>query len=305
MIRLRKLRELRLREPAPDGRRHLSAASGLVCAGEYLYVVADDELHLGVFPARGATPGELLRLFPGELPAGHAARKAAKPDLEALAMLPDGALLALGSAATPRRERGAVLPLERNGEIAGPPRILDLARLAAALRVALGDVNIEGAVAAGDRLLLLQRGHRHARNALVGASLDAVLGRAEPRLVVRDVSLGNLDGIPLGFTDGALLPDGTLAFSAVAEDTASSYDDGPCTGAALGILSPEGEVLQLERLATPAKIEGIAVLAAGAALDLLLVTDADDATIPARLCAARVTRTAARRRGADFTPRDR
>lgn len=54
MLRLTKLRELTLpMPPQADRPRHLSAASGLVGVGEFLYVVADDENHLGVFSAAG------------------------------------------------------------------------------------------------------------------------------------------------------------------------------------------------------------------------------------------------------------
>ena len=77
----------------PRGLSHLSAASGLVRVRQRLYVVADDELHLGQFddcssPTPNAAPGTLLRLLDGELPAGKKQRKAAKPDLESLALLP-------------------------------------------------------------------------------------------------------------------------------------------------------------------------------------------------------------------------
>ncbi|MEO6277397.1 MAG: hypothetical protein ABIP59_06225, partial [Roseateles sp.] len=71
--------------------------------GQRLFVVADDEHTLAVFDAASDSPGTLHRLFIGELPDKPKARKAAKPDLEALAQLPPfaacphGALLALGS----------------------------------------------------------------------------------------------------------------------------------------------------------------------------------------------------------------
>ena len=81
---------------------YLSAASGLVAVGQFLYVVADDELHLGIFEIDSHRPGTLLRLFPRALPSHPTKRKKAKPDLEALLQLPafnhhpHGALLALG-----------------------------------------------------------------------------------------------------------------------------------------------------------------------------------------------------------------
>jgi hypothetical protein len=68
MIHLTPLRELTLTTLSQREPSFLSAASGLVAIGSHLYVVADDELQLGRFPADGDAPGELLRLRPGVLP---------------------------------------------------------------------------------------------------------------------------------------------------------------------------------------------------------------------------------------------
>ena len=107
MITLKKLRELDLAATGEAGMpRHLSAASGLACPGSAFYVVADDELHLGVFDAAGDAPGRLLRLFDGELPTEKKARKKQKPDLEAITQLP--AVRGLPE----RRAAGARLRLE-------------------------------------------------------------------------------------------------------------------------------------------------------------------------------------------------
>src|SRR5437868_3033677 len=89
MIILTKIRELDLAAAPTAGRpQHLSAASGLVCIGSFMYVVADDELHLGVFQTEHTEPGRLIRLFDGALPDSKPDRKKQKPDLEALAVLP-------------------------------------------------------------------------------------------------------------------------------------------------------------------------------------------------------------------------
>src|SRR5688500_19574468 len=89
MITLTKLRDLNLSvAPAPGRPLHLSAASGLVGVHSFSYVVADDELHLGVFRASTGEPGHLIRLFDGTLPDSAAERKRQKPDLEAIARLP-------------------------------------------------------------------------------------------------------------------------------------------------------------------------------------------------------------------------
>jgi hypothetical protein len=200
--------------------------------GDFLYVVADDEHHLGVFPATGDAAGELITLFPGELPAAPRARKARKADLEVLTRLPsfpgspDGALLALPSGSTRNRRTGALLSLDARGAVIGTPRPIDFSGVFGFLELQFPALNIEGAVVTGNRLRLLQRGSkREAQNAWVDVSLPGVLGAlgssdsTDRWMLVgsRLFDLGTIDGIPLGFTDGAALPDGAVVFTAVAE----------------------------------------------------------------------------------------
>lgn len=301
MIRVTKLGELMLNTPtSPERHPHLSAASGLVLAGDFLYVVADDEHHLGVFPATGDAAGELISLFPGDLPADREERKARKPDLEVLTRLPPfpaypaGALLALGSGSTPNRRSGALLSLDAHGAILGAPRSIDLSGVFEMLERRFPALNIEGAVAVGDRLRLLHRGSkRHPQSASIDLSLPDVLHAGESSDAVdamlvgtRFFDLGTIGGIPLGFTDGAALPDGTLIFTAVAEDSQSSYEDGLCAGAAVGIADGDGRVRFLERLETNHKVEGIDAQVEGDAINLLLVTDADEEELPSCLLSA-------------------
>jgi hypothetical protein len=281
--------------PAPGRPSHVSAASGLVRIGPDLYIVADDELHLAVVPLAPDAPGRWVRLFPGELPLEHKARKASKPDLEALARLPPlagaphGALLALGSGSTPRRERAVLLPLEAEGSLAlaTSARGVDLSPLYGQLRQRFAELNIEGAAVRGDTLVLLQRGNGPSgANATVEVEVAALLeGRSlAPR--IHEVDLGSLDGVRLTFTDASPLPDGRLAFCAAAEDTADTYQDGPCVGAAVGVLAPDGRLDRLERLDRALKVEGIHAEAEGTAVRLLLVSDGDDVTVAAPLLEA-------------------
>lgn len=302
-ITLTKIRDLTLSAAADKGRpAHMSAASGLVCLQSYIYVVADDELHLGVFRAEGSEPGHLVRLFEGELPNAKSDRKRQKPDLEALVLLPahegypHGALLAFSSGSTPARRSGALLRLDSRGAVDGPPRAVDLAPLLAPLDDAFSALNIEGAVVCGDELRLLQRGNRkHAGNAIIHFPLAAVLGQLGPGRTgtvrpsaINVVDLGRVDGIPLGFTDAAALPGGAIVFTAVAEDTGDPYDDGPCAGAAIGIADQDGRVRSLYPLDQPHKIEGVSARMDGDVVRLLLVTDADDAAVPAGLFSATI-----------------
>jgi len=301
MIRVTKLRELTLRAPAsPERHRHLSAASGLVLAGDFLYVVADDENHLGVFPATGDAAGELIEILPGQLPAIRKERKARKPDFEVLTRLPPfpdypgGALLALASGSKRNRRTGVLLSLDAHGAVIGTPRAIALSGVFELLERQFPGLNIEGAVVVGERLRLLHRGSkRHPKSASIDLSLPDVLhavgssDSVDARLLgTRSFDLGTIGGIPLAFTDGTALPDGALVFTAVAEDSVDSYADGSCSGAAVGIADRDGRVRFLEPLDANHKVEGIDAQIEGDVIRLLLVTDADEENIPASLLTA-------------------
>lgn len=167
VLATRLIRELTLASlPNADNARHISAASGMVVIGEFLYVIADDELHLGVFDRGGAGAGTLVRLFPGELPNASTERKALKPDLEALVRLPGfpgyphGALLALASGSRPNRRTGVILKLDESGRVAGEPCPYGLTSFYSSLESRLPALNIEGAVVLVDDLILFHRGRK-------------------------------------------------------------------------------------------------------------------------------------------------
>ncbi len=300
MVSLRKVRDLDLLAAPSSGRAlHLSAASGLVCLNAFTYVIADDELHLGVFRTATTQPGHLIRLFEGTLPGSASARKRQKPDLEALTLLPPcvdylhGALLMLGSGSRRNRRTAAIIGLDPQGATQGSPQVVDLSAIFDSLDALFPALNIEGAVVSGNELRLLQRGNkRHSPNAVIRFQLSDFLralssNRTEPisPSSVATFELGKIDGIPLGFTDGAALPNGSILFTAVAEDTEDAYNDGRCTGAAVGIADGD-ELRCLYRLAYPLKVEGVHATVEGDAVRLLLVTDADDPAIPASVFSA-------------------
>jgi len=305
MITFTKIRDLNLSEAATAGRPlHLSAASGLVCLHSFIYVVSDDELHLGVFGKADREPGHLMRLFDGALSDSKSARKKQKPDLEALTLLPaygeyhHGALLALGSGSKRNRRMGALLGLDAQGAVHSPPRVVDLSPILAPLDDEFAALNIEGAVVSGDELRLFQRGNkRHTENAIIRFKLSALLdalssGRtgAIKSFAINAFDLGQIEGIPLCFTDAAALPDGDMVFTAIAEDTDDSYNDGPCVGAAIGVAGNDGTLRRLHWLDRPYKVEGVDARLDGDVVRLLLVTDADDADIPASLLSATIGR---------------
>lgn len=305
MIALAERRELDIL-PAGAGRQpsFLSAASGLVQVGSKAYVVADDELHLGVFPIDEAGPGHLIRIFDGALPDDKTERKRQKPDLEALALLPPfegfphGGLLALGSGSRPNRGRGVLLGLDGDGAVSGPIHALNMSPVLVPLRNIFDDLNIEGAAVLGGELCLFQRGNtRHPENAILHYPLSQILAALrDPRAdaivpsVIHRPNLGAIDGVPFCFTDASALPDGDIVFCAVAEDTEDAYRDGPCIGGAIGIIGGDGRLISIWQLDRPYKVEGISARAFGDRLDILLVTDADDPAIPAMLLSASVAR---------------
>ena len=291
MIRARKLRDLTIDAPRGEGGgRWVSAASGLARTGRHIYVAADDERELAVFPAAGDGPGRLVRFLPGELPADPEQRKRDKPDIEALAILPPGpeastaALLALESGSKENRRGGVVWRLDGAGALEGEPRRLDLGRLYGALAGEIPDLNIEGATVSGDRLLLFQRGNgRAAVNAVVTLDLAAAMssigdGLIDPEAVdgIRRHQLGEAGGVRLCFSDATALGDGRVLFTAVAEGGDDTYHDGACAGAAVGMLDARGEVAWMLPLDPSAKVEGIEAHRAGDTIEILMVADPDD-----------------------------
>jgi hypothetical protein len=285
----------------PRGQAHLSAASGLVRVRQRLYVVADDELHLGVFEdsATGAdlAPGTLVRLLEGDMPRDKGKRKKAKPDLETLAQLPPlpgcpaGALLALGSGSKPQRETGVLVGLDVHGAPNGRMASVDLAALYAPLRKRFADLNIEGAFVLSGDLLLLHRGNKgDARSACIRYDWNLIapwLAGLQPQppgaKSVQLMQLGDVAGVPLGFTDGSAMQGGAWAFSAVAESTDDSYQDGACVGSAIGIVAADGQLRQLQLLAGAPKVEGLVAQALGSDWVFTLVTDPDDPKTPSQM----------------------
>jgi hypothetical protein len=267
-------------------------------------VVADDELHLGVFSATGGEPGHLVRLVEGVLPDDNKGRKKNKPDLEGLALLPPfgryshGALFAVGSGSRRNRRLGALLELNARGAVLGPAHVVDLTPILLPLEEEFAALNIEGVVVSGAHLRLLQRGNkRRSANAIVSFELSGLLdalsagsSSAIKPSGIDTFDLGEIDAIPLSFTDAAVLPDGSTVFTAVAEDTDDPYDDGRCAGAAIGIIDSGGSLRSLDMLEGPHKVEGLHAWEDGATIELLLVSDADDPSIPASLFAASLRR---------------
>ncbi|HEX2731858.1 MAG TPA: hypothetical protein VHM70_09640 [Polyangiaceae bacterium] len=272
------------------------AASALRRWGNRRVVIQDDVSALALSVAGGKfepvlLPGAGRRRFESSL-----GNKAAKLDLEAATVLPDGRLLVFGSGSTSARERVVLLADEATGQ---GVRIVNAEALYAELRAAPefagSELNIEGALVMGSRLCLVQRGNGAERSGVQPIDAIGELQLSEllswldaagpvPRLRrIRQVRLGEHEGARLTFTDAAALDAGTLIFLASAERSPNTYDDGVVTCAALGVIDHSGVRLTLIRDPKGAlvrlKLEGIEPSAQPGTFDVVI--DADDAAKPA------------------------
>jgi hypothetical protein len=94
--------------------------------------------------------------------------------------------------------------------------------------------------------------------------------------------------VRLGFTDGSGLDDGRVVFSAVAEAGDSTYHDGECVAAGIGVLDPAGGIERFLPIDPLVKVEGVSARVDGGAIELLLVADPDDPEAASPLMAARL-----------------
>ena len=289
-----RLRTLEVR--LPDGRLDsLSAASGLVKIGPFLYVIADDELGLAQFRLDSAEPGQLLPLLPGQLPEAASERKRHKPDWEALLQLPgsatwpNGALLVFGSGSRPNRQLACIVPLGPEGDWLGRVERFDLSGFYQQLKPWTADLNIEAAFCRGDELLLVSRGNRRQPHSWLfrcplQAWLDGLVGKTAvlPAVTALPLELPVLAGVPAAISDAVAVDDGWLA-TAIAEATDDAYQDGACVGAAFALFDVEHRLQAWWPLTEPIKFEGVAVEPTQTGWRLLLVNDPDDRAIAAGL----------------------
>jgi hypothetical protein len=218
---------------------------------------------------------------------GAALPKPDKPDFESAVRAADGVVYVLGSGST--EKRCIVARIDPNDSVTLRARPALYRSIQKAL--ASGErPNIEGAIVAGDRLRLFNRAAGRTPNASVDLPLAALHGR-EPRvLAVQLFELGALEGVRLGFTDVAVLPNGRNVFLAAAEDAPDAIADGPVTGSVVGLLEPTADggvgarwtrLLRSDGLPSPYKVEGVAIdrnVRGG-----WLLTDPDDPRAPSML----------------------
>jgi hypothetical protein len=271
------------------------AGSALARFAKRLIVVQDDALWLGWWQESGKLCAHALptvaggpRLFDDKL---------RKPDFEAAVVLGQR-LFVFGSGSLPSRQRIAVL------DDSGAAQLIEATELYRALqnepRLAGRQLNIEGALLDGTRLVLYSRGNAAALGQdgfdgsveLDAAELERYLdgaGRAPALGELQQYWLGQIGSVRLTVTDVALRH-GKRYYVAAAEASADAVSDGQVLGTALGVLDddPRYALLQAED-GSPLrdKVEGL--LAGQTDDEWLAITDSDDASRPAELLTLRCT----------------
>ena len=292
-LELRRLRDLDLAEPpSGGGPPHIASASGVAKRGDFVYVVGDDLLELGVFELAGGCPGTLRRALTGPPP-----KEGEKRDLEGLTSLPpvegepDGGLLGLGSGSNRERDRGFFWSLAPDGSLEGESREIQLAPVYDCLREELGgEINIEGAAVLGDRLWLFHRANESGGpNTVAEFELSDLSRTLREDLVVdpdelaqvRAYDLGELDGVRLCFSDATALGDDLVCFSASAEG-----EGGEIHGSVVGTIGGDGRVKRLRTIDPRWKVEGVHATVDTGVIDFLFVCDQDDPGTPSPLLSA-------------------
>jgi hypothetical protein len=294
-LELRRLRDLDLSGPPAEGHSaHIASASGIAKRGNFVYVVGDDLLEVGVFGLAGDEPGEARRVFAA--PAG-AGGKHDKPDLEGLTSLPpvdgepNGGLLGIGSGSKASRDRGFFWPFAPDGSLAGEPRTIDFQPVYDVMRGELkGTINIEGAAVLGSRLWLFHRGNAgDAPNTVAEFELGNLSRTLRHDLVVEPdelaamhaYELDGFDGVPFCFSDATALSENLVCFCASAEG-----HDGEIHGSVVGTIRSDGRVRRLRTIDPRWKVEGVHATIDSGVIDFLFVCDQDDPEAPSPLLSA-------------------
>ena len=268
-------------------------ASGLVKIDDIFYVIADDDLSLGIIE-----PNKEIIFIPlvsGTLPKNYKERKKVKPDWEALTLVSKTDLateiLAVPSGSKAHRQMGSFIALNDEGVISMQ---VDFSKVYSVLERTFPNLNIEGACLTNNFFQLFQRGNgADSKNAIINLDLEGVLSDirssqilAENRIInIKEYSLGHISGIPLSFTDACFVNEEETWFLAAAEGGASTYDDGAFAGAVIGIIDRHGEIKEKFLLDIKYKPEGLTVeIGKNSERIIHVVTDADSSEISALLC---------------------
>ncbi len=168
---------------------------------------------------------------------------------------------------------------------------MSFSELYSTLRQSFSDLNIEGSLIFNHRLKLFQRGNgAQSVNAIIDIDLDGFISdvkkgtaiKAQNVTQIKIIDLGELNKVPLGFTDACACGD-QIWFLAAAENTNSTYHDGAFCGALLGALNQDGDILFRHKLNCAQKPEGLWIEMESQDRFIYFVTDADNPNMSSAL----------------------
>jgi hypothetical protein len=290
-----------------DRPAHVRAASGIVWVNNYFAIVQDDANFVAIVDSTRK------KVTAVTLPAGDGGKrqfddgrgnKKFKMDLESCVLIShekQELLITFGSGSNPYREKIVVL---RNLKHTLQAEIYQASALYSDLRSAEefagSEMNIEGAVFLNGKIRLFNRGNGSSTEKLTPVNASCDIGwrdlytylmnlEGKPPLIENIVcyNLGNLDDLPLGFTD-ATDCQGKLFFSAAAEDSPDAQTDGRIAGSVLGVIDGKNKIRWTELIDKAGnrfrgKVEGITFLESYNKRAFVVV-DQDSPDEPSQLC---------------------
>jgi len=296
---------------------HVRAASSMAWVGNRVALVQDDVNFVAlVDPQTGLADAITLPAGKDETRQFDVERgnKKHKLDIEALTRVPSdrGIMLVAFGSGSRKKGRDTLLTLgftqheERPGH--ETTSLVSLPELYAALRgqsaFAGSDMNIEGALFIDGMIRLFGRGNGDAVDDLhpLDATCDlswtalrAYMARPDSENIpditrITQYTLGDVDGVALGFTDAILFGHAHVMYSAAAEASKNAESDGAVGGSALGVIPHDtragaryASIVDERGEPFDGKIEGL-VRDLSDPTRALVVVDVDDHTRPSELC---------------------
>ncbi len=294
------MQKLSLDKALETGRpSYIYAASGIVEHQNKFFMISDDELSIFQLKEsdKNLTPFTLSKQ---QLSAIPKIRKKFKPDFEALVTLnekqwpPNGALVVWPSGSSHQRMIAVIIPFTKTGDLA-PPLPVDISGLTEILSQSVRDLNIEGLMIDGSKILLIQRGNS-AKNKSGIFEVDLApwieglkTNKWKVTASFKKIKLGKLAGITLTLSDLIATPYGLIGLAA-AEDSKTTVSDGHVEGTVL-LKVKDNKATILGKFAPKKKFEGLVARPVKDGLDLFLVDDGDSAEVPSYLYRAHVSKT--------------
>lgn len=266
--------------------KDVPSASGIVKHQDDFYVIGDDTPYLFRLNAELDTVAH----FPVYTTSGGTENKKIakkdKPDFEALEMISENEMIALGSGSK-SPERDIFVRILINDPLSVQKFSLtgfyDSLRKMEILRDS--ELNIEAAAFHRGFLYLFNR----RKNVIFKVIYSDLLNHIEkefsiPEITFAEYELPQINGIGAGFSGAAVTKSGKLIVTASVEDTGNAYDDGEVLGSFIGIVSlqPDNhpgliEWKKIENSGELLKVESVTVdkEISENELHVILVTDSD------------------------------